>query len=564
MRAGSVASFTNGALGVPPNTSIAGRFSIASGSLNTSDTTRNSVTAFTTEIKPLADEQQGYSILPFTKGPGGAYFPPEATGWKYTLYNYNDPAHKHAVTSLSSGESYEYDANGNMTERVEGGVTYAQEFDIENRLESVTVNSQMTTFVYDGDGNLVKKIKPDGTSTLYIGGIYEVDLNSGGSATKKTSYYPSGGMRVEVVGGSNTLYYLLKDHLGSASMVLDNSGNVVQNSEQRYYPFGEKRLTGAVMLTDKLFTGQREMAELGGIYHYGARFYSPKLGRFLSADTIVPGAGNPQNLNRYAYVMNNPLKFVDPTGHCASFLLQYHPEACEAKKTTQKTVDFISDNARRPWTEAEKNIVQQAADDIGAAIIRDLNKQNQRLAQYGEELVDVPSSSRQAFSQVFGTITFRRLNAGENCGQGCWGQFHSASEIYIHSTYINNAGRQADVDITNNIAGTKFIVHEIGHVFDHNVGLAARNELALAQRDIPNFPDRGGNTAAPYGFAGVFPGWQQSSDNSAGEEFADQFVGWTYNTWATNDDSSLTVEGQARSGFMNTHMALWINLASER
>ena len=54
-----------------------------------------------------------------------------------------------------------------------------------------------------------------------------------------------------------------------------------------------------------------------GIYHYQARFYSPKLGRFLSADTIVPGYANPQNLNRYSYVLNNPLKYIDPSGHCS-------------------------------------------------------------------------------------------------------------------------------------------------------------------------------------------------------------------------------------------------------
>ena|GEM_PF-4633986 len=52
-----------------------------------------------------------------------------------------------------------------------------------------------------------------------------------------------------------------------------------------------------------------------GIYHYGARFYSPKIGRFLSPDTIVPSYANPQSLNRYSYVTNNPLIYIDPTGH---------------------------------------------------------------------------------------------------------------------------------------------------------------------------------------------------------------------------------------------------------
>ncbi len=203
-----------------------------------------------------------------------------------------------------------------VTQRVEGGLTYTQTFDAENRLISVTVSGQTTQFVYDGDGNLVKKIKPDGSKTIYpstglragVGGIYEVDKTSGGSVTRTVTYYPAGGaMRI-----NSTLYYILKDHLGSASVVTDASGNIV--GENRYYPFGETRAATGSILTDRLFTGQREMTGLG-IYHYGARFYSPKLGRFLSPDSIVPGYANPQNLNRFSYVTNNPLRYTDPTGH---------------------------------------------------------------------------------------------------------------------------------------------------------------------------------------------------------------------------------------------------------
>jgi hypothetical protein len=107
------------------------------------------------------------------------------------------------------------------------------------------------------------------------------------------------------IGG--TLYYVLKDHLSSASVVTDSTGAIVSGSEQRYYPYGESRLTGT-MLTDKLFTGQRDVGL--GIYHYGARFraappqrsgagYSPKLGRFLSPDSIVPDPFNPQDQNSF-------------------------------------------------------------------------------------------------------------------------------------------------------------------------------------------------------------------------------------------------------------------------
>jgi RHS repeat-associated protein len=52
-----------------------------------------------------------------------------------------------------------------------------------------------------------------------------------------------------------------------------------------------------------------------GLLYYNARFYAPGLGRFISADTIIPNPANPQSYNRYAYVLNRTLNFTDPTGH---------------------------------------------------------------------------------------------------------------------------------------------------------------------------------------------------------------------------------------------------------
>ncbi len=104
--------------------------------------------------------------------------------------------------------------------------------------------------------------------------------------------------------------YLHSDHLGSASAT---SGASV--GTQIYYAFGNIRSTTGTTPTDFGFTGQRRDASAGLMY-YGARYYDATLGRFVSADTIVPQAGNPQGLNRYSYVGNNPLKYTDPSGHC--------------------------------------------------------------------------------------------------------------------------------------------------------------------------------------------------------------------------------------------------------
>jgi RHS repeat-associated protein len=64
------------------------------------------------------------------------------------------------------------------------------------------------------------------------------------------------------------------------------------------------------------FTGQR--LDTTGLYYYGARYYDPGIGRFISPDSIVPDPTNPQNFNRYSYCLNNPLKYTDPTGHWPS------------------------------------------------------------------------------------------------------------------------------------------------------------------------------------------------------------------------------------------------------
>jgi hypothetical protein len=83
-------------------------------------------------------------------------------------------------------------------------------------------------------------------------------------------------MRINITGGSNMVYYILKDHLGSASVVTDSTSPTPQTvAEQRYYPYGETRFTSGTICTDKLFTGQRDTGL--GIYHYGARFYSQEL-----------------------------------------------------------------------------------------------------------------------------------------------------------------------------------------------------------------------------------------------------------------------------------------------
>ena len=102
------------------------------------------------------------------------------------------------------------------------------------------------------------------------------------------------------------------DHLGSAAVTATSTGG--KFAEQRYHPWGDTRFSSGTTPTARRYTGQIEDAAIG-LYFYNARYYDPLLGRFIQADTIIPNPANPQSLNRYAYVLNNPLKYVDYNGH---------------------------------------------------------------------------------------------------------------------------------------------------------------------------------------------------------------------------------------------------------
>jgi RHS repeat-associated protein len=91
---------------------------------------------------------------------------------------------------------------------------------------------------------------------------------------------------------------------------------VLEGSETRYTSYGEVRTDGPAVggLTEFTYTGQQVNYYIK-LVQMDSRWYDPRLGRFISPDTIVPDPADPQSLNRYSYVGNNPLKYVDPTGH---------------------------------------------------------------------------------------------------------------------------------------------------------------------------------------------------------------------------------------------------------
>ncbi|MBM3282722.1 RHS repeat-associated core domain-containing protein, partial [Candidatus Gottesmanbacteria bacterium] len=166
--------------------------------------------------------------------------------------------------------------------------------------------SQLTVnFSYDGDGNRIRKEVVGGDTTIYIGNYLEKNLTK----NETTKYYFAGSQRLAFRKSSSpaSLYFIHTDHLSSTTLITDKLGN--QISRYDYYPYGSFRTTSqpTKQLTSYLFTGQARDQEIG-LDYFKARYYSPRLGRFISADTV-------QGANRYAYANNNPTMFNDPTGN---------------------------------------------------------------------------------------------------------------------------------------------------------------------------------------------------------------------------------------------------------
>jgi RHS repeat-associated protein len=232
---------------------------------------------------------------------------------KHNSESLNAPAN-----TLNQLAGFNYDAAGNLTQN--GSTTYT--YDAENR---ITATSGYT-YVYDGDGQWVIKCSGTyptcATGTLYWRGNAPdalAELTFTGSASQEYAFF--NGKRVaRRAGVGNTVYYYFADHLGSTGEITLASGAIDKTTV--YYPYGgEISVNGPNFVNNYKFTGKERDAE-SGLDDFGARYNTSNLGRFMTPDwaakpTTVPYAnfGNPQSLNLYSYVENNPTTVGDPDGH---------------------------------------------------------------------------------------------------------------------------------------------------------------------------------------------------------------------------------------------------------
>ena len=213
-------------------------------------------------------------------------------------------------TPLALSRTFQYDENGNLIQ----GYGKCYQYNSQNKLSKVTDcnNKVIAQYWYDHTGRRIKKIE-NGITTYYPFPDYEERIYP--DRTKEKSIY----VRVngEIVArididknGNKKKFFYHPDHLGSTNIITNESGDLVEKTT--YYPFGRTKQGGTQ--SKYLFTGQEFDFETN-LYYYKARYYSPDLRRFVQPDPIVQDIYDPQSLNRYSYVRNNPVRYTDPSGN---------------------------------------------------------------------------------------------------------------------------------------------------------------------------------------------------------------------------------------------------------
>lgn len=210
-----------------------------------------------------------------------------------------------AVGAVTPG----YDGNGNLTS--DGTFTFG--YDAENRLISATKAGMSATYAFDARGRRKSKSVAVGastTTTVFVTDadnreVLEYDGSSGTILRWYTYALGPNDVLAQAEVGAGTRVAPIPDLVGSIIGLMDTSTGVL--TRYGYKPYG----SSSSVPNQFGYTGQRIDGELGGYYFYRARHYSPMWGRFLQPDS----AGYTSGLNLYAYVENDPLNAVDPSGN---------------------------------------------------------------------------------------------------------------------------------------------------------------------------------------------------------------------------------------------------------
>jgi RHS repeat-associated protein len=236
-----------------------------------------------------------------------------------------------------------YDSNGNLTSQTDQFGTATYIWNARNQLVAVIASGLDASFAYDAFGRRIRKtINGETTEYQYDGAHVVAEIQGGVVRATYLRIPQTGEPLIRTLSDGSHEYYLL-DALGSTLALTDDTGAV--KTRYFYDEFGNVTITGAPSTNPFQYTGQ-ENDGATGLYYYKARYYSPKLRRFLSEDPIGISGGD---TNLYAYVRNNPVNLVDPDGQRFGLPPRWFPpEYFEPKSGGRETPPYIDPRPKIP------------------------------------------------------------------------------------------------------------------------------------------------------------------------------------------------------------------------
>ena len=219
---------------------------------------------------------------------------------------------------------YAYDNNGNQIRKTISNAkgnpsNFNYAYDYENRLTTITYpDGKKSRYTYNGGG---KRILTDeeGQITKYLyDGLTAIIERSTDGATH--TYYTRGigygggiGSLISVQQGPDSSYYHY-DGIGTVTEMTDSAAKTAKS--YTYDAFGNI-LTQNGLVQDPYSFSTKEYSAQSGLVYFGARWYDPGIGRFITEDFLAGNIYRPSSLHRYVYVQNNPVNWIDPLGLCA-------------------------------------------------------------------------------------------------------------------------------------------------------------------------------------------------------------------------------------------------------
>ncbi len=214
----------------------------------------------------------------------------------------------------AGNNTYTWDNNGNLL----GNGTDTYSYDPANRLTAISGGQAAIGFGYDGLGDRLQQTLDNQTTD------YSLDINTNLPVVLNddSNSYIYGLGNIAQSSPENTSYFL-GDALGSTRQLSDTTGDVTFS--QNYDPFGDS--IGSTGDASSIYGYAGEQTDSTGLQYLRARYYDPGTGRFLSHDSFPGYINLPQSQNPFAYSMNNPVFYVDPSGKLAMPWNNHNPSS---------------------------------------------------------------------------------------------------------------------------------------------------------------------------------------------------------------------------------------------